>query len=127
MCAPCCPCPPWCSFPRDAWEAFRGASVIGCPVRGEVGNSLGTLLVASVDETQPLGTDELSTVEALAGLAAMALERTALLEAEGRRSLDERRLKRAAEAISESLEPAAVYRRVAKHAAAITGATCSLL
>jgi GAF domain-containing protein len=110
---------------QAAWEAFRGASVIGCPVRGEVGNFLGTLLVAS--DTHPLGTDELSTVEALAGLAAMALERTALLEAEGRRSQDERRLKRAAEAISESLEPAAVYVRVAKHAAAITGATCSLL
>jgi GAF domain-containing protein len=112
---------------REAWETFRGASVIGCPVRGEVGNSLGTLLVASVDEKRPLGSDDLPTVEALAGLAAMALERTALLEAEGRRSLDERRLKRAAESISESLDPAAVYRRVAKHAAAITGATCSLL
>ncbi len=110
-----------------AWEAFRGASLIGCPVRGEVGSPLGTLVVASVDEARPLGTDELPTVEALAGLAAMALERTALLEAEGRRSRDERRLKRAAEAISESLEPSAVYVRVAKHAAAITGATCSLL
>ena len=110
-----------------AWETFSGASVIGCPVRGEVGNSLGTLVVASVDEAHPLGRDELSTVEALAGLAAMALERTTLLEAEGRRSGDERRLKRAAEAISESLDPDAVYVRVAKHAAAISGATCSLL
>lgn len=112
---------------HSAWEALRGASLVCCPVRGEVGNSLGTLVVVSVDEAQPLGPDELATVEALAGLAAMALERTALLEAEGRRAQDERRLKRAAEAISESLDPSAVYVRVAKHAAAITGATCSLL
>ncbi len=85
------------------------------------------LVVASLNERRPLGTEQLPTVEALADLAAMALERTDLLEAESRRARDELRLKRAAEAVSASLEPAEVYVRVAEHAAAITGATCALL
>ena len=70
---------------------------------------------------------ELPTVEALADLAAIALERTSLLEAEGRRARDELRLKRAAEAVSGSLDPDEVYSRVVEHAAAITGGTHALL
>ena len=57
----------------------------------------------------------------------MALERTSLLETEGRRARDELRLKRAAEAVSASLDPSEVYTRVVEHAAAITGATHALL
>ena len=67
------------------------------------------------------------TVEALADLAAISLERTSLLEAEGRRARDELRLKRAAEEISGTLDPAEVYLRVAEHAAAICDVTCALL
>jgi GAF domain-containing protein len=110
-----------------AWNAFRTASVVVCPVRGETGSRLGALVVASLDDQRPLGSDQLPTVEALADLAAIALERTTLLEAEGRRARDERRLKRAAEAVSESLDPADVYVRVTRHAAAISGATSALL
>lgn len=112
---------------RVAWETLRRASVIACPVRGEFGSPLGTLVVASLNERGPLGTDQLPTVEALADLAAMALERTSLLEAEGRRAREELRLKRAAEAISGSLDPAEVYVRVVEHAVATTGATSALL
>src|SRR5215211_3160689 len=112
---------------RKAWATYRPASVIACPVRGEFGRQLGTLVVASVDRRRPLGTAQLPTVEALADLAAISLERTSLLEAEGRRARDELKLKRAAESISSSLDPAEVYVRVVQHAAAITGATCALL
>jgi GAF domain-containing protein len=111
---------------RGAWASFRAASVIVCPVRGEFGSQIGSLVVAST-AGRPLGREQLPTVEALADLAAMALERTDLLEAEGRRARDELRLKRAAEAVSGSLEPAEVYVRVAEHAASVTGATCTLL
>ena len=111
----------------EAWATFRGASVICCPVRGEFGSQLGALVVASLDERRPLGTDQVPTVEALADLAAMALERTDLVEAEGRRARDELRLKRAAEAASSSLDPNEVYVRVAAHAGEVTGATCTLL
>ena len=112
---------------RAAWDALRTASVIVCPVRGETGSRLGALLVVSRDEQRPLGSNELPTVEALADLAAIALERSTLLEAEARRARDELRLKRAAEAVSESLDPADVYVRVTRHAAALTGATSALL
>jgi GAF domain-containing protein len=111
----------------QVWELYRAASVIVCPVRGEIGRPLGVLVVASLDETRPLGRAELPTVEALADLAAMALERTSLLETEGRRARDELRLKRAAEAVSASLDPDEVYTRVVEHAAAITGGTHALL
>jgi GAF domain-containing protein len=112
---------------RRAWSAYRPASVIACPVRGEFGTRLGMLAVASLDGRRRLGKEELPTVEALADLAAISLERTDLLEAEGRRAREELKLKRAAEAISSSLDPAEVYVRVATHAAAVTRATCALL
>ena len=54
---------------------------------------------------------DLRTVEVVADLAAMALERAELLEVESRRARDELRLKRAAEAMSSSLELDDVYRR----------------
>jgi GAF domain-containing protein len=110
-----------------AWGTLRGASLIACPVRGEFGAQLGALVVASADRRHPLGKEQLPTVEALADLTAISLERTSLLEAEGRRARDELRLKRAAEEISGTLDPAEVYVRVAEHAAVICGATCSLL
>jgi hypothetical protein len=110
-----------------AWATLRGASLIASPVRGEFGNQLGALVVASVDRRRPLGKEQLPTVEALADLAAISLERTSLLEAEGRRARDELRLKRAAEDVSGTLEPAEVYVRVAEHAASICGASCSVL
>jgi len=112
---------------QRVWESYRAASVIVCPVRGETGRPLGALVVASLDETRPLGRAELPTVEALADLAAMALERTSLLETEGRRARDELRLKRAAEAVSASLDPNEVYSRVVEHAAALTDGTHALL
>jgi GAF domain-containing protein len=109
------------------WESYRSASVIVCPVRSEIGRPLGALVVASLDEIRPLGPGQLPMVEALADLAAIALERTSLLEAEGRRARDELRLKRAAEAVSASLDPSEVYVRVVEHAAGITGGTHALL
>jgi serine phosphatase RsbU (regulator of sigma subunit) len=112
---------------REAWSAYRRASVIACPVRGEFGSRLGTLLVASLDGRKRLGKEQLPTAEALADLAAISLERTDLLEAEGRRAREELKLKHAAEAISSSLDPAEVYVRVAAHAAAVTRATSALL
>jgi GAF domain-containing protein len=77
---------------QRVWGSYRGASVIVCPLRGEIGRPLGALIVASVDERRPLGPTELPMVEALADLAAMALERTNLLETEGQRARDELRL-----------------------------------
>jgi GAF domain-containing protein len=122
-------------LPRlDAWEGtpdalvaegspLRGASVIVCPLRTEIGNVLGVLVAASVDPAAPLKRSDLRTVGVVADLAAMALERAGLLEEESRRGRDELALKRAAEAVSASLELDEVYLRVAEQAAEVTGAT----
>jgi GAF domain-containing protein len=126
-------------LPRvDAWEAaakllrtgpqpLGAASVVACPLRTEIGEVLGALVVASVDPEHPLSKDDLGAVEVVADLAAMALERATLLEEEGRRIREEMLLKRAAESISESLELDEVYRRIAEHAAEVTGASQALL
>jgi GAF domain-containing protein len=112
---------------REAWTTYRPASVVACPMRGEFGRQLGTLVVASLDGRRRLGKQQLPMVEALADIAAISLERTDLLEAEGRRARDELKLKHAAEAISGSLDPAEVYVRLTTHAATITGATSALI
>ncbi|MGH2715061.1 MAG: PP2C family protein-serine/threonine phosphatase, partial [Thermoleophilaceae bacterium] len=93
----------------------------------EIGQVLGALVVASIDPARPLRRSDVSAVEVVADLAAMALERASLLQEEGRRAREEHRLKRAAEAVSASLELDEVYRRVAEHAAEVTGATQALL
>ena len=126
-------------LPRlDAWEAapslldaagrpLAAASAVACPLRTEIGRVLGALVVGSLDPERPLSRDDLGAVEAVAELAAMALERATLLEDEGRRVREEVRLKHAAESVSGSLELDEVYRRVAEHAAEVTGAGQALL
>jgi GAF domain-containing protein len=107
----------------EVWEAYRSASVIACPVKTTVGRTLGVLVVTALEETGSLGPAELRTVEVLADLAALALERAELLDREGHRGREELMLKRAAEDISGSLELDEVYRRVIRHALTTTGAT----
>src|SRR5918992_4333055 len=126
-------------LPRlDAWEAaakllgpgpqpLASASVVACPLRTEIGQVLGALVVASIDPEHPLSKDDLGSVEVVADLAAMALERATLLEEEGCRVREEVLLKRAAESISESLELDEVYRRIAEQAAEVTDASQALL
>jgi GAF domain-containing protein len=110
-----------------AWALFGGASLAACPVRSETGRAIGVLTVASIDTGRPLGSDELRTTETLAALAAMALERAQMLDAEAGRSRRELQLKRAAEDVSSSLDPDEVHRRIAACAAELTGATKALL
>ncbi|MEA2378103.1 MAG: hypothetical protein QOD13_2010 [Thermoleophilaceae bacterium] len=112
---------------RRVWRTCKRASVIACPLRAESGRGLGVLVVASVDRERRLRTTDLRMVEAVADLAAMALERADLLEVETRRARDEVRLKRAGEAMSSSLELDDVYRSVVEHAASTTGATQAVL
>ena len=111
----------------EAWRTFAAASAIACPVRTAIGRTLGVLLVASVDPARPLRKADLRVVEVLADLAALALERSQLLAAEGARARRELLLKRAAEDMSGSLESQEVYRRVVSHAVDLTGAAHGLL
>jgi GAF domain-containing protein len=110
-----------------AWALFGGASLAACPVRGETGRAIGVLTVLSIDSGRPLGGEDLRTTESLADLAAMALERAELLDAEAGRSRRELLLKRATETVSSSLDPDEVHRKIAACAAELTGATKALL
>jgi sigma-B regulation protein RsbU (phosphoserine phosphatase) len=110
-----------------AWETYRSASVIACPVKTAIGRALGVLVVGCLPPKPAFDGQDLRTVQVLADLSALALERAELLEAEGRRARGEAGLKRASEAMSSSLELDDVYRSVVRHAAAVTGATRALL
>jgi GAF domain-containing protein len=112
---------------RRVWRACRRASLIACPLRAETGRGLGLMIVASVDSDRRLRATDVRTVEVVADLAAMALERADLLAVETRRARDELQLKRAGEAMSSSLELTDVYRKVVEHAASTTGATQAVL
>lgn len=107
----------------EVWRSYRGASLIACPVKTEAGRTLGVLVVTALDQPHPLGPEELRTVEMLADLAALALERAQLHDREAERAREELVLKRAAEDISGSLELDEVYARVIRHALAATGGT----
>ena len=112
---------------REVWNSYRGASVIACPLRTEIGRAQGVLVVASVDPERPFTRADLRAVEVVADLAAMALERARLLEEEGRRSREELRLGRAGKAVSASLELDEVYGAIVRQAADLTGASKALL
>ena len=111
----------------DVWEMFNRSSVIACPVRTPIGQTLGVLVVASSDQSNPLRKEDLRLVEVLADLAALALERSALLSAEASRDRTEMLLKRASEAMAGTLEPEGVYARAVEHAVALTEADGGLL
>ena len=112
---------------EQVWRAVRGASLVACPVRSEIGRALGVLLVAKRESGTPIGPQHLPAIEVVANLTALALDRDALLEAEERRVHEEARLTCAAEAVASSLELETVYERVVEHAGAVTGATRALL
>ena len=111
----------------DAWKTFAASSSIVCPVRTAIGQTLGVLLVVSIDAGHPLRKADLRVVEVLADLAALALERSQLLAAEGARARRELMLKRAAEDMSGSLESEEVYGRVVEHGVGLARADHALL
>ncbi|HKE82041.1 MAG TPA: GAF domain-containing protein, partial [Solirubrobacteraceae bacterium] len=68
---------------RLAWDWYQSSSFISCPVRTTGGRTLGVLAISAPQRI--LGEDELRVVEVFADLAALALERTELLDREERR------------------------------------------
>jgi GAF domain-containing protein len=112
---------------RAIWRGCREAAVIASPLRSEGGRGLGLLVVASTNTERPLRARDVRTVEVVADLASLALERADMLKVQTRRAQDEVLLKRAGDAMSSSLELSDVYRSVVEHAAATTGATQAVL
>ena len=112
---------------RAIWRACRDAAVIASPLRTEAGRGLGLLVVGSAETGQPLRAADVRTVEVVADLASLALERADLLRVQTRRARDEELLKRAGDAMSSSLELTDVYRSVVEHAATTSGAAQAVL
>jgi GAF domain-containing protein len=111
----------------EAWGALAHVSLIASPIKSSVGHTVGALVLASQNGSRPLDARDLRIAEVLSDLSGVALERAELLDEEARRARTETRLKRAAEAVAGSLELDEVYRRVAEHGLAVTGASRALL
>lgn len=107
---------------RVAWEWYRSSSFISCPVRTAGGRTLGVLAISSRAPQSLLGAEDLRVVEVFAGLAALALERSELLDREERRGREQRELNEAARAVSASLEPETVYAAIVEQARRLVGA-----
>jgi serine phosphatase RsbU (regulator of sigma subunit) len=107
---------------RVAWDWYRSSSFISCPVRTAGGRTLGVLAISSRAPQSLLGAEDLRVVEVFAGLAALALERSELLDREERRGREERELNEAVRAISASLELDAVYAAIVEQARKLVGA-----
>jgi serine phosphatase RsbU (regulator of sigma subunit) len=107
---------------RVAWDWYRSSSFISCPVRTAGGRTLGVLAISSRPPQSLLGAEDLRVVEVFAGLAALALERSELLDREERRGRDERELNEAVRAVSASLELDAVYAAIVEQARQLVGA-----
>jgi GAF domain-containing protein len=112
--------------PDDAeltWDWYRTSSFISCPVRTAGGQTLGVLAISARAPKPLLGAEDLRVVRVFADLAALALERSALLDREERRGREERELAEAAQAMSASLELDAVYAAIVAQALKLVGAT----
>lgn len=110
-----------------AWSWYASSSFIACPVRTAGGRTLGVLALSSAPPRALLGEEQLRITEVFANLAALALERTELLEREERRARTEQLLHAAAQAMTESLDLDSVYAAIVEQAALVAEAPSVML
>src|SRR4051812_23329193 len=110
-----------------AWDWYRTSSFLSVPVRTAGGRTLGVLALSSRAPQALLGDEDLRVVTVFADLAALALERSELLDREERRSRRQRELAEAARAMSASLEPDEVYCAVVQQARRLSGSAMAAL
>jgi GAF domain-containing protein/N-acetylglutamate synthase-like GNAT family acetyltransferase len=106
-----------------AWDFYSTASFISAPVRTAGGRTFGVLAISSNPPLRPLSAEDLRSIEVFARLAALALERSELLEREAGLRREEGLLNRALQAVAASIDPEAVYRAIVAQAGELTGAT----
>jgi len=106
-----------------ALEWYRSSSFISCPVRTAGGRTLGVLALSSRTPQPPLREDDLRIVQVFADMAALALERTELLDREERRGREDRELNDAARAVSASLDLDTVYATIVEQAMLLVAAS----
>ena len=105
-----------------AWQFYSTASFISAPVRTAGGRTFGVLAISSNPPLRPLDADALRSIEVFARLAALALERSELLEREAGLRREEGLLNRALQAVAASIDLDAVYRAIVEQAGELTGA-----
>ena len=110
-----------------AWDWYSSASFISAPVRTAGGRTFGVLAISSNPPLRALTAEDLRSIEVFARLAALALERSELLEREAGLRREEGLLNRALQAVAASIDLDAVYRAIVEQAAELTGATTVLL
>ena len=92
-----------------------------------LGRTLGVLALSAAPPRPPLGAEQLRVTEVFAGLAALALERTELLEREARRAEAEELLHKAAQLMTASLDLDAVYAAIVEQAARLASVPTAML
>lgn len=112
---------------ETAWAWYRTSTFISCPVQTTLGRTLGVLALSAAPPRAPLGEEQLRVTEVFASLAALALERTELLEREARRAEAEELLHNAARQMTASLDLDAVYASICEQAALLCNAPTALL
>ena len=112
---------------ETAWSWYRSSTFISCPVQTALGRTLGVLALSAAPPRPPLGEEQLRVTEVFAGLAALALERTELLQREAHRAEKEELLHNAAQAMTASLDLDAVYGAIVEQAALAANAPIALL
>ena len=112
---------------ETAWAWYRTSSFISCPVQTTLGRTLGVLALSAAPPRAPLGDEQLRVTEVFASLAALALERTELLEREARRAETEELLHNAAKQMTASLDLDAVYASICEQAVLLSNAPTALL
>jgi GAF domain-containing protein len=110
-----------------AWQWYEASSFISCPVRTTGGRMLGVLALSRSPPLQPLGEEHLRVTEVFASLAALALERSELLEREAQRAHAEELLHNAAQQVTGSLDLDTVYAAIVEQAAILAEAPTVLL
>ena len=91
------------------------------------GRTFGVLAISSNPPLRALTAEDLRTIEVFARLAALALERSELLEREAGLRREEGLLNRALQAVAASIDLEAVYRAIVEQAGELSGATTVLL
>ena len=104
------------------WDWYSSSSFISCPVRTSGGRILGVLAIAASAPHRAFSPEDLRVIEVFAELAALALERSELLEREGRRARDELLLNRASQEVSRSLDLNEVSEAIVAQGAVLSGA-----
>ena len=112
---------------ETAWAWYRTSTFVSCPVQTALGRTLGVLAMSAAPPRPPLGPEQLRVTEVFAGLAALALERTELLDREASRAEVEERLHNAAQLITASLDLEAVYGAIVEQAALLANVPTALL